>query len=59
MFKEKIKKVQQFDKTGKLVGEFKTAEEAALVLNIDMTSIRRVCRGERPEYKGFVWKYKV
>lgn len=56
--KKRIKMVQQFDKTGKLIGEFKTAEDAASVLNIDMTAIRRVCRGERTEFKGFVWKYK-
>ena len=33
-------------------------EKAASFLDIDVTSIRRACRGEKAEYKGFVWKYK-
>lgn len=56
--KSRTKMVQQFDKQGKIIAEYNTAEEAARLLNIDKSAIRRVCLGERSEYKGFIWKYK-
>ena len=58
-WKRKRKKtVQQFDLKGVFIEEFETAADAANKLKFDLTSIRRACRGEKPTYKGFIWKYK-
>lgn len=50
--------VYQYDLSGKLIGEYKSAHEAARVLNIQFTNICKVCRGERKTAGGFSWSYE-
>ena len=60
----KPKKVLMYDKSGEvLLREFDNAQQAAMWL-VDMgieasnRNIQRVCRGEWPHYRGYVFKYK-
>ena len=48
----------QYTMNGEFVGEHCSACEAGRVTGINHNSITRVCRGERPQTHGFVWKYK-
>ena len=50
--------VYQYDLSGHLVGEYKSAHEAARSLNIQFTNICKVCRGERKTAGGFSWSYE-
>lgn len=50
--------VYQYDLSGRLVGEYKSAHEAARALNIQFTNICKVCRGERKTAGGFGWSYE-
>lgn len=50
--------VYQYDLSGHLVGEYKSAHEAARALNIQFTNICKVCRGERKTAGGFGWSYE-
>lgn len=50
-------KVQQFDKNGNLIAEFKSANDVHRILGISQSHVSEVCRGEKQTYKGFVWKY--
>ena len=52
------KKVYQYNLSGKLIGEYKSAHEAGRVLNIQFTNICKVCRGERKTAGGFGWSYE-
>ena len=52
------KKVYQYDISGKLIGEYKSAHEASRILNIQFTNICKVCRGERKTAGGFGWSYQ-
>lgn len=52
------KKVYQYDISGKLIGEYKSAHEASRILNIQFTNICKVCRGERKTAGGFGWSYE-
>ena len=48
----------QYTMNGEFVREHYSACEAGRVTGINRNSITRVCRGERPQTHGFVWKYK-
>lgn len=52
------KAVYQYDLSGKFIGEYKSAHEAARILNIQFTNICKVCRGERKTAGGFGWSYE-
>ena len=52
------KKVYQYDLSGKLIGEYKSAHEAARQLGLQFTNICKVCRGERKTTGGFGWSYE-
>ena len=52
------KVVYQYDLSGSLIGEYKSAHEAARALNIQFTNICKVCRGERKTAGGFGWSYE-
>jgi len=52
------KAISQFDKNGKLIGNFKTIKEASRSLNIHYTSISAVLRGDSITAGGFIWKIK-
>lgn len=52
------KKVYQYSLDGALIGEYKSAHEAARDLNIQFTNICKVCRGERKTAGGFGWSYE-
>ena len=49
--------VYQYDLSGNLIGEYKSAHEAARILNIQFTNICKTCRGERKTAGGFHWSY--
>lgn len=50
--------VQQIDiETGEVIAEFKTTREAERKTNLNQSNISKVCRGERNQYAGFIWKY--
>ena len=53
------KKVYQYDLKGKLVNVFYGAREAGRILKIRHQGITACCRGEREEYKNYVWKYDL
>jgi hypothetical protein len=50
------KQVQQFQ-NGLLVAEFESANLAAAILGISQGEISRVCRGERTQTHGYIFKY--
>lgn len=52
------KTVYQYDLSGYLIGEYKSAHEASRSLNIQFTNICKVCRGERKTAGGFGWSYE-
>lgn len=49
-------KVSQYDKNGNLIKEWSSQTEAAKSLNIRREGITRAKCGDRPSYKGFIWK---
>lgn len=51
------KPVRQLTLDGVLIKEFVSACAAAEELGFSFGSISRVCRGERPKYKGYRWEY--
>ena len=51
------KKVLQSTLDNIPIQEFESASEAGRNLGYSYGSISRVCRGERPHYKGYKWKY--
>mgnify|MGYP002145864799 CR=1 FL=1 len=54
-----IKKIiLQYDLNLMLIKEWKSSQEAALALNIDINCIRVCCRQQRKTYKKYIWKYK-
>ena len=52
------KAVLQFDLNGKFIAEFPSTKEAARQLNLDSSTISKVCRGQNKTHGGFVFKYK-
>lgn len=51
------KKVAQYDLNGNFIAEFPSAKEAARVLNLDSSTISKVCRGKNKTHGGFIFKY--
>ena len=51
------KKVLQLTLENTQIHEFESATEAARQLGFSFSSISRVCRGERKQYKGYKWEY--
>ena len=53
------KQVIQYDKDGKIIGEYNSIKEACIVNNFPFNSyIGECCRGVRKMYKNYIWKYK-
>ncbi len=51
------KDVIQYSIEGKLIAKYKSVAEASGQTGISKTCISRVCRGEREQTGGYVWKY--
>lgn len=51
------KKVGQYSLEGKFIKEFPSAREAAKQLNLDSSTISKVCRGQNKTHGGFIFKY--
>ena len=54
-----IKPVLQFDKDMNFIQEFQSAREAARCLNLDSSTISKVCRGVNKTHGGYIFKYKT
>lgn len=52
-----IRSVAQYSLDGELLGEFRSASEAARVLKLDSSTISKVCRGINKTHGGFIFKY--
>lgn len=55
---QSCKTVLQFDLNGRFVAEFPSIKEAARQLNLDSSTISKVCRGQNKTHGGFIFKYK-
>lgn len=51
------KAVQQYSLDGELLNTFPSAREAARQLNLDSSTISKVCRGVNKTHGGFIFKY--
>jgi hypothetical protein len=51
------KGVIQVDLEGNILAEYPSVAEASRATGISKTCIARVCRGERPKSRGFIWMY--
>lgn len=51
------KKVAQYSLTGEFLNEYPSAAEAARTLNLDSSTITKVCRGKNKTHGGFIFKY--
>lgn len=51
------REVLAYDIKGNLIGTFKSINKAALALDVDSSSISRVCKGKQKYTKGYVFKY--
>ena len=54
----RIREVQQFSLVGGLLAEYKSVAEASRQTGISKTCISRVCRCERQQSAGYLWKFK-
>lgn len=52
-----IKPVAQYDKENNLLNTFVSIKDAALKLNLDASTISKVCRGINKSHGGFIFKY--
>lgn len=52
------KKVVQMTLDGKVVATFNGAREASRITGFSQGNISSVCRGEKPQMYGFLWKYE-
>lgn len=52
------KAVKQYDLEGNLLAEFPSARIAGKILNLDSSTISKVCRGKNKTHGGFIFKYK-
>lgn len=52
-----IRPVAQYSLDGELLGEFRSASEAARLLKLDSSTISKVCRGINKTHGGFIFKY--
>lgn len=58
--KEKLgNKVVQFEKDGTKIREYPSIIEASRIVGCDESGIRRACKGEYKQYKGYKWQYAV
>lgn len=53
-----IKAIVQYDKNGNYIQEFPSISSAAKTLNLDSSTISKVCRGINKTHGGFIFKYK-
>lgn len=51
------KKVGQYDLDGNFIQSFPSTKEAARQLNLDSSTISKVCRGKNKTHGGFIFKY--
>lgn len=51
------KKVGQYSLNGEYLNEYMSAAEAARQLNLDSSTISKVCRGKNKSHGGFIFKY--
>ena len=51
------KRVAQYSLNGEYISTYKSASEASRVLHISQGNISAVCRGERNNAAGFLWRY--
>ena len=51
------KKVLQFSLTGEFIKEWSSTQECGRN-GFDFRKISVCCQGKKPQYKGFIWKYK-
>lgn len=51
------KKVAQYTKDGEFIKEFASTRLAAKELNLDSSTISKVCRGQNKTHGGFIFKY--
>lgn len=51
------KKVYQYSLKGELLGEYLSTREAAKKLNLDSSTISKVCRGKNKSHGGFIFRY--
>lgn len=51
------KKVMQFDLNDNFIQSFPSTKEAARQLNLDSSTISKVCRGKNKTHGGFIFKY--
>lgn len=51
------KRVAQYTKDGEFIKEFPSARSAAQALNLDSSTISKVCRGQNKTHGGFIFKY--
>lgn len=51
------KEVEQYDMDNNFISRYKSIREAVSLTGCSMTCIIRVCKGDRPHTKGFIWKY--
>lgn len=52
------KTIDQFSKEGKYIATYPSAREAARILNLDSSTIIKVCRGKNKSHGGYIFKYK-
>lgn len=51
------KKVLQFTKSGELIREWESTRECGRN-GFNQSNVAACCRGDKPQYKGFIWKYE-
>ena len=51
------KKTLQYDREGKLICTYSSTAEAAKATGFRIKQIQNCARGEKPTYRGYVWKY--
>lgn len=54
MKEKKEKNIYQFNKNGEFIAEFKSASEAALLLNLNRRAISACCSGSSKSSGGFI-----
>ena len=60
LIKKNSRKVNQYDKEGNFISQFKSIKEAGIKLELDESSIRHICAKDRPGSNtcgGFVFKF--
>lgn len=51
------RKIEQYDKSNKLLNDYSSIKEASDKTGLDMTSIIHCCSGRYKTSGGFIWKY--